>query len=296
LNDSVGKSASQNRLRKNHHHHPRKSDATRDSSVINYNDMCSINRSFNTTYNDNLAVPPYRGIMFEVTALGVDPLTVLTLELDLRLENATAAELENLKVQVYTASGHFHDALEQAASWHLVADATVAVNSNTNNAIIPVQQFHPVRIPGQQLQSFYVTTNGSYLDFTVDALQKTGEVQVRGDDLQLFVGAGLTSGFQFPAVLDKVLHPMFAGVLHYEIEHSSGNCNDRIIKTVLDVPFLFETSVANMADVTMAIDDAVAHLLGNDPHLRSLGSEFGLQQPQGAETKAVKYTREYCSH
>ena len=248
--------------------------------------MCSIHRAYNTTYNDNREVPPYTGLMFEVTAIG-DPLKILTLELDLRLENAT-----DLSVEVYSLSGQFAELFNQPDAWDLVAATQVVVTPGGGGAVIPVQDFTPVRIGANERHSFYVTMKGPYLDHTVYALQKTGEIQSRGDDLQVFVGAGLTE-YKFPEQLDDVLNPMFAGVIHYEKEF---DCGTVLTSTAyLDFPFLFEESV-DMRIVTMAINEAVDELLKEEDELKSYVSRFGLQKRDSGETEAISYTCKWSQH
>lgn len=242
--------------------------------------MCSINRSFNTTYNDNEKVPSYTGLMFEVTAIG-DPLRVLTLELDLRLENAT-----DLSVEVYTRQGHFADVFDQPDAWDLVADTEVVLSAD-GGGIIPAQRFLPVRIGANQRQSFYVTMKEPLLDHTVYALQKTGEIQTRGDDLQVFVGAGLTE-YKFPAKLDDILNPMFAGVIHFEKEYDCAK--EPMSTTTLDFPFLFEKSASDMGDLTGLLNEVVDGLLKDDYELKTFVSQYGLKKQDAGATEAVSYT------
>jgi len=248
--------------------------------------MCSTNRSFNTTYNDNEDVPPYTGIMFEVTAIG-DPLRVLTLELDLRLENAT-----DLTVEVYSHAGRFVEVFDKPEAWDKVASTKAVVSRGGDAAIIPVQYFTPVRIGANQRQSFYVTMTGPYLDHSVYALQKTGDIQIRGDDLQLFVGAGLTE-YPFTDKLDDILNPMFAGVIHYEKEHVCGE--DLTITSYIDFPFLFEQLVSNLLDVTTAISSVINELLKEDGELKSYISRFDLKVFDGV-TEAVTYQRKWLNN
>jgi len=226
--------------------------------------------------------------MFEVTAIG-DPLNILTLELDLRLENAT-----DLSVEVYSLSGQYAEHFNQPDAWDLVAATQVVVTPGGGGAVIPAQDFTPVRIGANERQSFYVTMKGPYLDHTVYALQKTGDIQSRGDDLQVFVGAGLTE-YKFPEKLDDILNPMFAGVIHYEKEYDCGTVLTST--TYLDFPFLFEESV-DMRIVTMAINKAVDELLKEEDGLKSYVSRFGLQKRDSGETEAVSYsyTCKWCQH
>lgn len=248
--------------------------------------MCSINRSYNTSYNDNLEVPPYTGMMFEVTARRA-PVIIKAFELDLRLENAT-----DLAIEVYSLPGSFEEKFDQPSEWTLVADTEVVLTAGGGGGIVPVQKFTPVRIDFAQRQSFYITMKGPYLDHNVDALQKTGEVQSKGDDLQVFVGAGLTE-YRFPNQLDTILDPMFAGVIHYEKEY---NCDQVLTATTyFDFPVLFEDSVGNMVDVTTAINDALDEIFKNDPEIKAFVTDYDLTKGDG-QTEAVTYTRKWLQN
>jgi hypothetical protein len=246
--------------------------------------MCSINRSFNTTYNDKQEVPPYTGIMFEVTARA-EAVIVNAFELDLRLENAT-----DLTVEIYTLQGYYGDEVGKPDKWTLIANTEVVLSFG-GGGIVPVQKIVPVRIDAAQRQSFYITMKGPYLDHNVNALQKTGELQSTGEDLNVYVGSGLTD-YKFPGLLDKVLHPMFAGVIHYEIPY---DCDTIATSTtVFEFSVLFRKSVGNKADVTNAISNALNELLTQDPQLRTYVSDFSLVKQKG-ETEPLPYTRKYWS-
>ena len=246
--------------------------------------MCSINRFFNTTYNDEPEVPPYTGIMFEVTTRA-EVVIVKAFELDLRLENAT-----DLTVEIYTLQGNYGDVVGKPENWTLIANTEV-VPSVRGGGIVPVQKVVPVRIEAAQRQSFYITMKGAYLDHNVNALQKTGELQSAGEDLDIYVGAGLTD-YKFSGQLDKILHPMFAGVIHYEIPYE---CDTVVTSTaVFEFSVLFRKSVGNRSDVTNAISDALNELLIQDPQLRTYVSDFSLVKQKG-ETVPLQYTRKYWS-
>ena len=220
--------------------------------------------------------------MFELTTTS-EPVIVDTFELDLRMGNAT-----DLAVEIYTLQGTYADFFNQSEEWTLIADTEVVLSAG-GGGIVPVHRFTPVRIDVAQRQSFYITMKGPYLDHKVNALQKTGEVQSVGDDLQIFVGSGLTA-YKFPNQLDKVLHPMFSGVIHYA---RSYDCDTVVTSTtVFEFPILFRDSVGNMADVTKAISDALDELITRDPQLSSFVSDFSLVKQKG-ETEALTYTRKY---
>jgi hypothetical protein len=257
-------------------------DAPRGLSQI-----CTAERSLNTTYNGDLKVPPYVGIMFEMSALS--DVAVLTLEFDIRWDKKPT----DLSVEVYTMTGNYVDEkrFHQPGLWLLHASTTLVLALEGNSAVIPVTDFIPVHIPANEKRSFYVTMKGPYLDHNVYALQKTGEIQITGDDLQLFVGSGFTR-YKFPAAIDTIVHPMFAGIIHYE---KTFDCNDALAaKTHVDFQFLFEKeNLDGGLALSSAVESAVDRLLESSAVLRTFVEEYGLQKSSAAVTNVKGYACKY---
>lgn len=263
--------------------------------------LCGKYYNFNTTYNGNVDVPPYSGILFEVTSLA-KPLNVLTLELDIRFDLANDEEKGDLSIQVYTTTGGFINLLDNPESWDLVADTQLLLSPSGNGGIIDVQDFSPVHIEARQRQSFYVSMNQALLDHNVDALQKTGELAIQNSDMNVYVGAGTTlpgnsSTFQadfggkddsnrkFPVQLDPILNPMFAGVIHYRAEAECGQ--DLLTTTYIDIPFLLKKSVDDWQYVTEALNMAVENLMSSRDELKDYVTMYSLRKLDAGQTNAL---------
>lgn len=253
------------------------------------NEQCSSSRSFNTTYNGGLNDILYAGLMFEMSAFSA--LDVLTLELDIRWDMKPT----DLSVEVYTTSGDYasEDRFHQPGIWHLQASSKLLSAPEGNSAVIPVTDFVPFHIPANERRSVYVTMKGPYLDYTVYALQKTGDIQITGDDLQLLVGSGFTS-YRFPAAIDKIVHPMFAGIIHYK---KTFECNDTLAATTqVSFQFLVEKSLADGGlALNSAVERAVDGLLQSNAVLRNFVEEYGLQKNSTATTNTVSFICKYLS-
>jgi hypothetical protein len=246
--------------------------------------LCTSNEQFNTTYNGDIDVPPYVGVMFEMSSFS--DLEVLTFELDIRWD----AEPTDLWVEVYTLSGSYAELFDQPEAWDLLASTDLVLAPEGNSAVIPATDFTPVRIPAHEKRSFYVTMKGPYLDHTVYGLQKTGDIHIRGDDLQLFVGSGFT-GYKFPGAIDTVLHPQFAGIIHYK---KTFDCDDSMAATTtVDFQFLFEKNVLDgtlILTANAAIELAVDKLLESNEVIRGFVKEYGLQKRSAPEASVLSYT------
>lgn len=227
--------------------------------------------------------------MFEMTAISDSDLEVLTLELDIRWDR----NFTDLSVEVYSLAGSYDLYFDQPGAWELLASTELVPAPEGNSAIIPVTDFTPVRIPARGRRSFYVTMKGPYLDHTVYALQKTGDVHIRGDDLQLLVGSGFTN-YKFPGAIDKVLHPQFAGIIHYK---KTFECADsKAASTAVEFQYLFEKGQLDekfVSKANAAIEGAMDGLLKSNSVLRGFVKEYGLHKSEVAESRVVSYT---CTH
>jgi hypothetical protein len=156
---------------------------------------CNLITSLNTTYQSDKAVHAYAGIMFTM-ATKQDPLTILTLELDVRYDLTRSAKPS--RVQVYTVPGVYKNIWNSVNppedGWVLVADSTLVPAPEGVGAIIPVQDFTPVPIEGGGTkQSFYISLDDNILDSNVDALVVRDELAATTQDFDLFAGIGFDS-------------------------------------------------------------------------------------------------------
>lgn len=213
-------------------------------------------------------------------------LDVLTFELDIRWDlNPT-----DLSVEVYTLAGSYDKLFHQPDAWDQLAATNLVLAPEGNSAVIPVADFKTLHVPARERRSFYVTMKGPFLDQTVYGLQKTGDVHVKGDDLQLLVGSGFTS-YKFPDAIDTVLHPQFAGVVHYK---KSFACDDTQASTTnVEFQLIFEKNEldgALVSNTNAAIGRAVGGLLESNANLRSFVEKYGLQMRSAPETMLASST------
>jgi len=136
---------------------------------------CTKLNELNTTFNDNVDVLPYVGIMFQFRTKN-QPIDIRTLELDIRFNDLTDHSIE-----VYTSKGSFGFIVNQPQAWDVVAATEIVPNPSGVGAIIPVNDFRTVSMEAEELRSFYVTMKGPWLDYTVNAMQKTTDIALSND-------------------------------------------------------------------------------------------------------------------
>jgi hypothetical protein len=240
--------------------------------------QCVQTQDFSTAYNTNVEVPPYQGIMFEVAAATNIRLT--TLELDVRLDQAAAAGLNGLMVEVYVTNGGYLDIMDDPSMWIQVANTNLQLLGGTTG-VIPKNEFQPINIDGGQRRSIYVSlSGGDYLDHTAYALAKTGELAAENKDLKVYVGTGFL-GPSFVTAADKVLDPQFAGTIQYETTLA---CSALVHETVVSLAYVAELEDASdgMARLSFLLAEAMAlvmdDLLATDPDLARFVAEFQLKR------------------
>ena len=240
--------------------------------------FCKADRSFNTTYNGDKDVPPFVGIMFEISSF-ID-VEISTFEIDIRWDMNPA----NLSVQVFTIDGHFAERFNKSLAWDVLASTEIVLAPEGNSGIVPASDFTPVSIKALEVRSFYITMTGPYIDHTVYGLQKTGDIHTKGDDIQLYVGSGFSKD-NFPGEIDKVLDPQFAGVVHYKKAYQ---CDDNQAKsTSISFQFLIDSKGIDDSFVlryNSALDAAVDNLFESSSTLKTFINDFGLHKSIGATT------------
>lgn len=175
--------------------------------------------------------------MFEVVAL--KDMDILSMELDIFADTSK----NNLAVEIFTFPGPFDSVVGVPAAWSLVADTQLVPAPTDRRAmIVPVSEFTPVTLQAYEKHSFYVTLTGPYLDHSVNALDKTGEMFIENDDIQLFVGEG-THEYKFPEQMDTVLDPQFAGVVHYQLKDDG--CTGPTEKVTTTIEYTYMTDLTS---------------------------------------------------
>jgi hypothetical protein len=249
-------------------------------------DICGLD-TFNTKFNDIPEIPPYLGILFSVRSRA-QPLEILTLELDLRLEDDSDTSIE-----VYTYDGLFDQVYSHESTWKQVANTNVVRNPQGAGAgaLIPVADFDTITLGPNERVSFYITMKSPLIDFNVDVWMKPGQLAIENDDLSVFVGSGLTE-YKFPSSLDTLLDPQFAGVIHYK--RTLETCDIREITTVT-YQFLVQIPLdASVLDIiTTRTDEKINDLLRNDQNLREIQTVHELSKMADATAYPVEYYGTY---
>jgi hypothetical protein len=202
----------------------------------------------------------------------------------------------DLSIQVYTIDGTFAERFNQSYSWDLLASTEIALAPEGNSGIIPTTDFTSVTVKAMEKRSFYFTMKGPYIDHTVYGLQKTGDIHMKGNDMLLYVGSGLTSD-NFPSEIDKVLDPQFAGVIHYKKIYQCDDNNAR--STRITFQYLIGVKVASepfVLSYNAALDAAIATVMTTKDTLKQFVNEFGLHTSTGVATVKEGYTGTISTH
>jgi hypothetical protein len=248
--------------------------------------ICGLD-TFNTKFNDIPEIPPYLGILFSVKSRA-QPLEILTLELDLRLEDDSDTSIE-----VYTYDGLFDLVFSDASKWKQVANTNVVRNPQGAGAgaLIPVADFDTITLEPNERVSFYVTMKSPLIDFNVDVFMKPGKLAIENDDLSVFVGSGLTE-YKFPNEVDTLLDPQFAGVIHYK--RTLETCDVLEITTVTYQFLVMDPLDANVLDIIAArTNQKINDLLRDDTILRDMQAVHELVKTADATAYPVEYYGTY---
>jgi hypothetical protein len=247
---------------------------------------CTTIKALNTTYNSDDRVPPYVGVMFEIFPR-MD-LELLTLQLDVRIP--PEEQNSDLSVEVYTMKGSYQ-AVEaysyDPSQWHLLTQTVGVLFPEGQGLVIPTKDFNTLHITSGEKRSFYVTMKRPYIDHNVMALQKTGELQMQSEELDIYVGVGFNE-YKFPGDYDRTIDPQFAGVMHFR---KTTECIAAVVTTTVMFPFLLdqEATPQLVASINQYIDDAIKALMKQNSALKSYQKFYGLQQYQETTTSAEPF-------
>lgn len=249
-------------------------------------EQCTTIAAVNTTFNADTRVPTYVGMMFEIFPRM--ELELLTLELDVRIPED---ELEgaDLSVEVYTMKGSYEllHAYDENR-WSLISKGTAVLLPGGQGAIIPRNEFSPLKIEAKERRSFYVTMKKSYLDHNVMALQKTGELQLRTPELDILVGVGFNQ-YKFPGDYDRLLDPQFAGVMHFRRTAECGLTTT----TTTTVEFIYligeKASSELVLQLNEAVNEAIGALMEEETVFLKYQEDYELQITQDARSGKTEY-------
>lgn len=252
--------------------------------------QCVRTQDFTTPYNMDENVPPYQGIMFEVVA--TSSLKVKSLQLDVRLDPATA---DGLMVEAYVSNESYQEIMNDPNMWIRVAQTELRMLGGTT-AVIPESDFQAFTIDLGQRRSIYISlVGGSYLEHTVYALAKTGELAAENKDLKVFVGTGF-QGPSFKSPADTVLDPQFAGTIQYE---TAVACSALVSETIVSLAFVAELDDGSeeIARLPFLLSEAMGmvmdELLNNDQNLARLVAEVKLSRTNLLSTKDSDFGGRY---
>ena len=248
-------------------------------------EKCSTLTTVQTDFNEDDRIPAFVGIMFE-TYPRVD-LELQTLELDVRFPEGRDVDMT---VEVYEMEGSFEllKAYDERR-WTKIVETELVMLSRSK-AIIPASHFPSFSMAAKKRKSFYVSLTGPYLDYTAVALEKTGELQKRTPDLDVFVGVGFNKA-HFPGDFDKNLDPQFAGVMHFK---KTDECQPGGLPTETTVEYHYlidkERSQDLMLAVNDAVEEAVNNLLGTSSTLQIYQEKYGLALSDIVKTGKKDYS------
>jgi hypothetical protein len=240
--------------------------------------QCATNTALNTTYNAHPDVVPYVGIMFSI--FSKNPLEILTMELDIRFDNAT-----DLSVEVYSYQGRYDLVYNDPSVWTMIANTTAVPAPEGTGAIIPVNDFDTVSMGRLERRSFYITMKSPSLDYNVAALAKTDEIALQTPDIDLLVGVGF-SEYKFPEAIDPLVNPQFTGVIHYARKATCGK-----VSTSIEYLFILDEQlrIEVLGDLTRFVDAALTDIMLQDSGLQVFQEMHGLQKDGDAQTAAELY-------
>lgn len=204
-----------------------------------------------------------------------NPIDILTLELDARLDTTT------LGVEVYTVLGGYDRVFNSQSAWTAIANTKGIPVPGGGGLLIPVDSFTTVSMKANEQRSFYVTLHGPYLDSRADGLQKSGEADSDYDAFSLTVGSGLKD-YKFPNAFDPTVSPKFTGVIHYK-EPTAG-CVDAATSTTTSIEYKLLIDATEFDDkLATKVSDRAAALLSSalqdkDGNLKEYAQKYQLKE------------------
>lgn len=255
------------------------------------NEQCIHAQGLTTDYNGDDRVPPYQGLMFEVAATSA--IRVTSLEFDIRIDQMGR---DDMMVEAYVAESGYKVIMDDPTKWVRIARGELELIRGTT-ASIPERHFQSFFMERGQRRSIYVSlVNGSYLDHTVYALEKTGELAAENRDMKVYVGTGF-HGPSFESPPDTVLDPQFAGTIRYE---STVACSALKQETTVSLAFVAELSETSEEFKRLpflfaeAMGNALDDLLRSDSALE-LVAEFQLKRSHQVATRESDFRGKFYS-
>ena len=184
-------------------------------------ETCYALSNFDTPYSNDNRVVSYSGLMFDLFTKG-EALEILTLEIDVRLRDVT-----DFSVEVYTTGGGYLTKINDRSQWTLVANTEAIAAPDGSGIIIPQRAFTNVNVNARERLSVYIQMKGPWIENRAQALVKTGEMAVEGQDFYSYAGVGTSS--PFPNSPETTTDPQFSGKVYYQKPKA---CQDSTRSTV----------------------------------------------------------------
>ena len=236
---------------------------------------CYSPHSLQTPLNTNDLIPTYNGIMFDVVAL-TDEIEVTSIEFDAKVDEVT-----DMRVEVFSREGLYEDYIDDESAWEKIADTEAIASTDRQTLRIPYTAFKPTSISQGKQRSFYISMQGPWIDSVAKALDKTGEIQTKNDDLGIHVGVGLSE--RFPTNFDTTVDPQFSGTLHYM---KLIDCQKDFSTTSVTIQLITPKSedLSFFSQLTQNMHEAVTNNLLKSSPFRDMVSEHGLVFSKDSET------------
>lgn len=255
--------------------------------------VCFVNDVVFYPFNDNDDAVAFGGIMFNLKGQG-DLVEVLTLDLDIRADDAT-----DLAIEVYSYNGDFASAHADPDEWDLLANTQLVLYPDEygfKGGIIPAHAFRPFTLNNGELKSLYLKMNGPWLDNSINVFLDNGEaVPSDNEDVIIYPGAGLSE--PFPLSYDRSTRPIFAGNMHLRTE---GTCEE-VPETKVEYIIVTDRQVSDalLVSISEAIDMTMESLLRVDSVLVGYQNDYDLKQVGNSQSREINFsntcTWERCS-
>ena len=256
--------------------------------------QCSEHHEYTTSYNQNTGISPIAGIMFYASSK-FEPITIETMEIDVRTEF-----VQNYQVLVYTTDESYYiptsatddGVYNNPEAWTLVANTTLIPHPNGERALIPTNDFTNIALDSLQKQAFFIKLQGSWIDHTLQALVKDGELAFSGDYMSVFAGSPVNIDFANPSQifpmnqLDRSANPIFAGKFYFSTPQDCQNDGEQAVPRTMKttVEFILVTDVQLSAqdydNIEVDMENLFAELVETDPTVAGLVSNHGLKLAQ----------------
>ena len=247
-------------------------------------DICYALSSFDTPYSNDNRVVSYSGIMFDLFTKG-EALEIITLEVDVRLPEVT-----DFSVQVYTTNGAYLSKINDNSQWTLVADTEAIATPDKSGIIIPQRAFTNINADARSRISIYIQMKGPWIENRAQALIKTGELALEGQDFYSYAGVGISS--LFPNNPEPTTDPQFSGKVYYQKPKA---CQDTT-RSVIALEFITGAGFdhSSLGPISRAVETVTTENLLLEEWFADKASSAGLKVESNTKTTTAPYNGKVC--